>query len=235
MIFSSNNFTFNNIYSKDMNIHIVSEDSDVLNEYGVPFDIDSEENEITISFCYADNNTPLKWDYDTTVDFLGWVITDDYYEFISEDNEGIIYYLKGIGYTKRFANDMTGIIDVTFRMLSPYGYKHYIRQISKNEKNFNVYNYSNVDNAYKPVITLSEISSDSITNTTTNVELTINNLTSSDKIYIDNMMGTITDSKNRNRLNDSNRNWITLQMGLNKISVNGTCVVKVESYYPVMV
>ena len=38
-----------------MNIHIVSEDSDVLNEYGVPFDIDSEENEITISFCYADN------------------------------------------------------------------------------------------------------------------------------------------------------------------------------------
>jgi len=236
MIFSSNNFTFNNVYSKDMNIQLVSEDSGILNEHGIPFNIENEENEITLSFCYADDNTPLKWDYNTTMDFLGWIITDDYCEFISEDNEDVVYFLKGVGYSKRFTNDMTGIIDVTFKMLSPYGYKHYIRQASKNEKTFDVYNYSNVDNAYKPVITLSEISSSSITltNTTTNITFSIDNLTKSDKIYIDNMMGTITDSNNKNRLNDSNRNWIELKKGLNKISVGGTCKVKIESYYPVM-
>ena len=47
MIFSSNNFTFNNVYSKDMNIHLVSEDSDILNEYGIPFNIESDNEEIT--------------------------------------------------------------------------------------------------------------------------------------------------------------------------------------------
>ena len=237
MIFSSNNFTFNNIYSKDMNIHIVSEDSGVLNEYGIPLNVENDENEITLSFCYANNNTPLEWDYNTTVNFLGWVITDDYCEFISGDNEDVVYFLKGIGYSKRFANDMTGIIDVTFKMLSPYGYKHYTRQVLKNEKTFDVYNYSNVDNAYKPVITLSEISTSSVTltNTTTNNSFSINNLTKSDTIYIDNMMGTITDSKNNNRLKDSNRSWIELAKGLNKISVSGTCNIKIESYYPVMV
>ena len=237
MIFNSSNFTFNNIYSKDMNIHLVSEGSEILNECGIPFDIENKENEITLSFCYANDNLPLEWDYNTTVDFLGWVITDDYYEFISEDNEDIVYFLKGIRYNKRFTNSMTGIIDVTFKMLSPYGYKHYIRQATKNEKIFDVYNYSNVDNAYKPVITLSEISTNSITltNTTNNITFSINNLTKSDTIYIDNMMGTITDSKGVNRLNNSNRNWIELIRGLNKISVSGTCKVKIESYYPVMI
>ena len=78
MVFSSNNFTFNNVYSKDMNIQLVSEDSGILNEHGIPFNIENEENEITLSFWYADDNTPLKWDYNTTMDFLGWIITDDH-------------------------------------------------------------------------------------------------------------------------------------------------------------
>jgi len=53
MVFSSNNFTFNNIYSRDMNIHLVSEDSGILNDFGIPFNIESEDEEITLSFCYA--------------------------------------------------------------------------------------------------------------------------------------------------------------------------------------
>ena len=70
MIFYSNNFTFNNVYSEGSNIHLVSEDSNILNEYGVPFDIDEDTSEITLSFCYAENNTPLEWTYDVIVDFL---------------------------------------------------------------------------------------------------------------------------------------------------------------------
>lgn len=238
MIFSSNNFTFNNVYSKDMNIHLVSEDSDILNEYGIPFNIESDNEEITLSFCYAQEDTPLEWDYDTTVDFLSWMITDDFCEFVSEDNEDIIYFLKGVGYSKRFTNNMTGIIDVTFKILSPYGYKYYARQVSKSEKSFEIYNYSNMDNAYKPVITLSGISSNKITltNTTTDKEpFYIENLTNSDTIYIDNMMGTITDSKGNNRLVDSNRSWIELCKGSNTFSVSGTCNIKVVAYYPIMV
>jgi len=172
MIFYSNNFTFNEIDSKDLNIHLVSEGSDILNEYGIPFNIEDDTNEVTLSFCYANGNTPLEWTYDVTVDFLSWIITDDYCEFISEDNEDIIYFLKGISYKKRFTNNMTGIIDVTFKLLSPHGYKYFAREILKGETQFDMFNFSNIDNAYKPVITLSNISSEYVTlmNATTNKE-----------------------------------------------------------------
>lgn len=238
MIFHSNNFTFNNVYSEGTNIHLVSEDSGILNEYGVPFNINEGASEITLSFCYADNNTPLEWTYDATMDFLEWMITDDYCEFISEDNEDIIYFLKGVSYQKRFANNMTGIIDVTFEALSPYGYKHSIREILSNEKTFEIYNYSNADNSYKPVITLSNITSNYVTltnNTTKKEAFRIENLTKSDTIYIDNLMGTITDANNNNRLTDSNRAWVELCKGSNMFSVGGTCAIRVEAYYPMMV
>ena len=220
-----------------MNIHLVSEDSGILNDYGIPFSTESEDEEITLSFCYADGDSPLEWDYDTTFNFLEWIITDDYCEFISDDNEDIIYFLKGVSYAKRFTNNMEGIIDVTFKLLSPYGYKHYKREILPTENTFDIYNYSNVDNAYKPVITLSEISSDEITifNTTNGKEaFSIKNLTSSDIIYVDNLMCTIVDSKGKNRLTDSNRCWIELCKGSNLLSIDGDCNLKIECYYPIM-
>ena len=220
-----------------MNIHLVSEDTDVLNDYGIPFNIEDGDTEINFSFCYADGDIPLRWDYDTMANFLEWVITDDYCEFISEDNEDIIYFLKGVGYTKRFASDMTGIIDITFKLLYPYGFKHYIREILPTEKTFDIYNYSNVDNAYKPVVTLSKITTDTITltNKTLGKSFSIKNLTKSDTIYIDNLMGTITDAIGNTKLANSNRNWIELCKGLNSFSVSGTCNIKMECYYPVMV
>lgn len=238
MVFYSNNFTFNNVYSKGENIHLVSEESNILNDYGMPFNIEEDETEVTLSFCYAKDNTPLEWTYDVIVDFLGWVITDDYCEFISEDNEDVIYFLKGVSYTKRFTNNMTGIIDVTFKALSPYGYKHNVRQIAKGETRFEIENYSNIDNNYKPIITLSNISSNSITITNTTTEktsFTISNLTSSDKIYIDNLMGTIRDANGNNKISNSNRSWIELKKGKNVITVTGSCSIQIESYFPMMV
>lgn len=238
MVFYSNNFTFNDVYSKGENIHLVSEESNILNDYGVPFNIEEDETEVTLSFCYAKDNIPLEWTYDVIVDFLGWVITDDYCEFISEDNEDVIYFLKGVSYTKRFTNNMTGIIDVTFKALSPYGYKHSVRQIAKGETRFEIENYSNIDDNYKPVITLSNISSSSITitNTTTGkTSFTISNLTSSDKIYIDNLIGTIRDANGNNKISNSNRNWIELKKGRNVITVTGSCSMEIESYFPMMV
>ena len=56
MIFNSSNFFFNGIYSKDINIHLVSEGSGVLNDYGIPFNIESENEEIVLSFCYANED-----------------------------------------------------------------------------------------------------------------------------------------------------------------------------------
>lgn len=238
MVFNSNNFTFNNVYSKDVNIHLVTEDGGVLNDYGIPFNIENHEEEITLSFCYANDTTPLKWSYEVIVDFLGWMITEEFCEFISEDNEDVIYFLKGVGYKKRFTNSMTGIIDVTFKVLSPYGFKHYIREISSSEKVFDIYNYSNIDNAYKPVIVLSKITSKNVTlkNITTNKEpLSITEANNLGTIYIDNLTGTVTDGNGSSRLSNSNRSWIELKKGLNKFLVDGTCNIVVEAYYPIMI
>lgn len=238
MIFYSNNFTFNKIYSEEVNIHLISEDTDILNGYGIPFNITDETSEVTLSFCYSDGNTPLEWDYDTVVSFLEWMITDDYCEFVSEDNEDIIYFLKGIGYQKRFTNAMTGIIDVTFEVLSPYGYRHYIKEVPSKEKTFKLYNHSNSNNNYKPVIKLSNISTNNITLTNVTTGKTpfhIENLSKSDTIYIDNLMGTITDANGNSKLTNSNRSWIELSKGSNTIVVDGSCDIKVEAYYPIMV
>lgn len=238
MVFYSNNFTFNKVYSGNKNIHLVSEDTDILNEYGIPFNLNEDTNEITLSFCCANEDTPLEWTFDTIVDFLEWIITDDYCEFISEDNEDMIYFLKGTSYKKRFTNNMTGIIDVTFQVLSPYGYKYYSKKVAKGETKFEIYNYSNVDNNYKPIITLSNISGNSISlnNTNTNKgSFYIENLTGSDVIYIDNLMGTITDANGNSKLINSNRNWIELCKGYNVFLLSGSCDIEIEAYFPMMV
>ena len=45
MIFYSDKFFYNGIYSQDMNISLVSESSDILNEYGISYREGEEENE----------------------------------------------------------------------------------------------------------------------------------------------------------------------------------------------
>ena len=238
MAFYSDNFIFKNIYSKDVNIHLVSEDTNVLSKCGIPFNINEESNEITLSFCYSNETTPLEWTPDVISDFLEWMITDDYEEFVSEDNADVIYFLRGIGYQKRFTSSMTGIIDITFKALSPYAYKYYEKVIPQKEKIFEIYNHSNTDNNYKPVIILTNIDSDYITltnNTTNKTPFYVENSTNSNSIYIDNLMGTITDDNSNNKLMDSNRSWIELSKGTNIISVDGICDITVRAYYPIMV
>ena len=238
MIFYSNNFIFKNTNSKGVNIHLVYEDTDVLNKCGIPFNINNESNEITLSFCYSDGEVPFEWTSDVIEWFLEWMITDDYEEFISEDNTSVVYFLKGVGYQKRFTSSMTGIIDITFEVLSPYAYKYYEKVVSKEENTFEIYNHSNFDNNYKPIIILSNIASDYITltnETTGKTPFYIENSTNSNSIYIDNLMGTITDENSNNKLMDSNRSWIELSKGLNVISVDGICDINIKAYYPVMV
>ena len=186
------------------------ESKELLNKYGISYN-SKDENELVLSFCYAmEDGNPLVWDDEVLESVLGWFITDSYKEFISEDDESIIYFLKGVEYTKRLTNAFTGLIDITFKALSPFGYKYTKDIILPNENYVEIYNYSNSDNKYKPLITITEI-------------------------YIDGEMGTIQDSENNNLINNSNRKWIELCKGVNEISIEGICTLIIESYYPMMV
>ena len=237
MVFYSDVFTFNDICSKDVNISLVYEDSDILNSYGVPFSIEDNEQEVTLSFCYSQDNVPLKWDSEVIGDFLGWMITDDYCEFISEDDENISYFLKGIGYEKRFTHDMTGIIDITFKALSNYAYRSYIKSVEKPSEEFIVQNDSNVSKPCKPIIEIGNISSESISiyNFTTNKEPFIINTRSSENITIDNETGVVINDKGENLIMDCNRKWVEISKGDNIMFIEGDCDITFKVYYPVMV
>ena len=236
-MFYSGNFYFDKKHSSEYGICQVTEEDNVLNEYGLSYN-GEENNEITLSFCYTNNfEDAYVWENDIIEDVLEWLITDDYKEFISEDNEDIVYFLKGTSYVKRFTPDMKGIIDVTFKTLSQYGYRYYTKNVIKPNAKFDVLNSSNIDKPYKPIIELKNISSKNIqiSNLTTNKSpFIINNLSNKD-IIIDNTIGTITDVDGNNLIMSSNRKWIELVKGYNSILVEGNCDIIFKAYYPIMV
>ena len=236
-MFYSGNFYFDKKHSSEYGIYQVTENNDILNEYGISYK-GEEDGEITLSFCYADNFDEAQvWESEVLESVLSWLITDDYKEFISEDNEGIIYFLKGESYTKRFTYEMKGIIDVTFKTLSQYGYKYYTKKITNTDEEFKVLNDSNINKPYKPIIELKNISSDSIkisNLTTLKSPFIINNLSNKD-VTIDNTIGTIVDIDGNNLIMNSNRKWIELVKGYNSILVEGDCDIVFKAYYPVMV
>ena len=237
MIFYSDKFYYDGLYSQDLEVLLVSESSEVLNEYGISY-MNGEEKEITLSFCYVDSTEqPLPWNSEKLESVLGWLITDEYKEFISEDNDEVTYFLKGVGYTKRFTADMRGLIDVTFKALSCYGYRNYIKEIKNPTGEFVLTNSSNINKTCKPVIELNNISSETIqiTNLTTNRTPFIVNTNSSKSIIIDNETGVVINDNNENLIMDCNRKWIELGKGDNTISVEGNCDIVFKVHCPVMV
>ena len=236
-MFYSGNFYFDKKHSSEYGICQVTEEDNVLNEYGLSYNSE-EDNEITLSFCYTNNFEDAQiWENEILEGVLEWLITDEYKEFISEDNEDIVYFLKGKSYVKRFTPDMKGIIDVTFKTLSQYGYRYYTKKVIRPNAKFEVLNSSNIDKPYKPIIELKNISSKNIqiSNLTTNKSpFIINNLSNKD-IIIDNTIGTITDVDGNNLIMSSNRKWIELVKGYNSILVEGNCDIIFKAYYPIMV
>lgn len=237
-MFYSGDFYFDNKHSSEFSIYQVTEKNDVINEYGISYN-NEDNNEIVLSFCYANKlDEALVWEDEVLQFFTEWIITDDYKEFISGDDADVIYFLKGVSYVKRFTPDMKGIIDVTFKTLNNYGYKYYISEtINSMSGIFSIFNESNTSKNYKPIIEISDISSNAITITNLTSGKTpflINNL-SSKNITIDNMIGTIFDSQGNNLIMNSNRKWIELVRGENLIQVDGKCNIVFKAYYPVMV
>jgi len=238
MVFYSDKFYYNGVYSQDLGILLVSESSSVLNEYGISYVSREEENEIVLSFCCVDRvEQPLPWDNEVLETVLEWFIADEYLEFISEDNIDLVYFLKGIGYTKRFTPDMKGIVDVTFKVLSNYGYRNYEKKIENPVDKFIISNNSNVNKPCKPIIELTNISSNliKITNLTTNKTPFTIETQSNKSISIDNETGIILGDDNKNLIMNSNRKWIELIKGDNSILVEGNCDVTFKIYCPVMV
>lgn len=233
-MFYSGNFIYDGKYSDEYDFHLVSEGGGILNEYGINF---SDNDEITLTFCYSsEHGTPYEWTDDTLMFAHEWFIGDDYRPFVSEDNDSYCYLLKGKSLVKRFDNSMRGLIDVTFDILDNYTYKMQNIIIENTEKEYSIYNYSNIKKPYKPIIELYNVNSKDIIifNNTTKKSISLNDLDIGADIVIDNQIGTIIDSNGKNLLMNCDRNWLEFKKGANLIKINGDCTAKIKSMYPIM-
>ena len=95
-MFYSGDFYFDKKHSSEFNIYQVTEKNDVMNEYGISYN-GEKDGQITLSFCYANDFEEAQvWESEFLETVLEWLITDDYKEFISEDNTSVVYFLKGV-------------------------------------------------------------------------------------------------------------------------------------------
>lgn len=164
-----------------------------------------------------------------------WFITDNYNEFISEDDAEYLYFMKGISIEKLFNYERKGVVKVKFSLLDNYAYKSQTIILDNGKNNINILNPSNVCKN-KPKITLYDVKSDEviINNKANNKSLEIGNIVPNSTIIIDNQVGTIFNADKENLIKNSNRNWFTLEKGINEVEIIGDCSFKLEAMYPIM-
>lgn len=255
-MFISSKFIFNGIHCDDMNVNLISFDSEIFNKYGFDYSEEitmvknkrfssyyleeqSEADDITLCMVLSDiDNNAMTWDKTTLDSVLDWLIRDDFCSFVSEDDLDLVYYLKVIKVSKYFTYDMKGYIEVTFKPYSNYAYKRVNKTITTDiETDFKFLNRSNVDYKYNPILSIKNLGDTSnvitIKNLNNNTEFTIKNLEANELVTVDCLMGTVFNENGENRLANCNREWITLTKGNNSFKILGKSEVKIDCQFPI--
>lgn len=235
MFFLSENFTFNGKTNKSMNVELVNFDEDFFYQRGLPYNetinkldsfsenplytsiVNDSVDEIVLNLLLVENNRPKVWTTEKIKEIMGWLVTEDFEPFISEDNQDIVYYFKASNIVKYFTPENTGYLEVTFQPYSSYGY---IKKEFTTSGSLIINNPSNINNPYKPIIKVtSDVGNISITNSTKKETFTLNDVTK--EIVIDNLYRTVQTLDGENKISNCNRGWISLNKGNNNIEVVG--------------
>ena len=257
-MFFSENFRFNNVYSKDMNVILTYSDNSVLTKYGTNYNsqllsdgsdevfysetVTTEDIEFDLIRVDEYQNS-IPWTLDSRRKVLDWMITGEFCEFISEDNPELIYYFKCIGVSREFNADMQGIMKLKMKPLSPYAFTPLIVEThrAKSDKliEFDITNESNVTSKYYPQISILALEDNAyveIFNTTTSeASLTLNGLKKGERVTIDCKMKSVFDDNGNNQLLKCNRAWLYLKKGKNNLQVKGNCEIEVMAQFPILV
>ena len=244
----SEKFTLNGIEGFSKNMYIVTFDSDVLINKGIPFsrninsidgysqfnpmfrDEDTPPDDIILNFMYIENNMPQIWDEEKILDVKKWIITDDFIPFTTQDNPNYIYYLM----CKKIQNKMTpeglGVLECTFTPFSHFAYNAYNSTITvKSSKNIVIDNPSIY--SYEPIIKIKNLGNEETVNKIGDLEVT--GLATNEKVTIDNIMLTVINENNENRFSKCNRNWVSLSPGENIVPVSGNCEIEILCEFPI--
>lgn len=250
--FISDNFFFNGISNSSMNVVSVDFDNSDFIDYGLLYSKEITEevlannrkiylegsntsDDIVLQVALIDEfYNPKKWDNYTLHKVVNWFKTDEFVEFISEDNLDIIYYVKATNIKKHINGNWQGYIEVTLRPFSNY---IYTRKIYETNGNTTLLTENISSETYRPIIEISNATGTaSFKNTTTNKDpLIINSLKLEDKIIIDNEMCTIETIDEVNKFKLGNRKWLELQTGNNELEIVCNGNVKIKAEFPILI
>ena len=252
-MFVQPNFTFNGLYSLDMNVSICSvQNNYLLNDIGVTYEIDYATLNSLIDYMpyYGENFVEptyvemdlLVYNPETmesldmseidTEAIYDWLLTDYFAPFISDDDKEIIYYFKVVKIAKTLTYDNKGYLKVTFKPFSNYQYrrKEYEKRVA-NPTTFDIYNYSR--KTYMPIIELTNYGNEETINKIGDME--IKGLKTGEKIIIDNLSKIVQDNEGLNKFSCCNRRWIELKPRItNQIEVSGNCNIKFICEFPIV-
>lgn len=249
-MFVNPNFTFNGIYSQDMNVSIATFDTNMFNDIGVEYTSDisiendlveyspyytesfSESSDIELNLVIYDSTTMEAIDIDLVdmEQIMDWLITDDFAPFITDDNPDVIYYFKVVKLMKVLTFNGTGYLRVTFKPYSKYAYKRQEYEVTvSGSSTLTIYNPSR--QIYKPIIEITNLGGTSTVNRINNMEVV--GLTTNEVIKIDNLTKLVIDKNGTNRFSLCNRKWIELKPRKNNtITLSGSCRIKIICEYP---
>ncbi|MGV2640145.1 hypothetical protein GNF86_01645 [Clostridium perfringens] len=251
-------FEFDGKKSKDRNLKmVVIDNKSEEDKFGVEQEIIEEDNgtdtplflgikrkpqSLKISIMKMNKySRPLPYTDKELDEICRWLFKKEYKPFIPWDNTGMVYYVIFTKGTDFFNCAKEGYINLEMRLNAPYGYSNLFNNDYriKGEKVIDIYNGSDIDNFIYPDIEfeLRDNSTDlTIKNLSLGETMEFNNLVSNDHIMIYNEglkdMVSLKD-KSRNIFQHSNKQFIKLQYGLNRIQVKGNCRIRFLYQYPI--
>lgn len=251
-MFISPNFRFNGKSNRDMGVYISTFDSNVLNDIGINYNTSvSVENGISYNPSYKEtveeageitlqlllynrfNGSLIEWNQDEREKIFDWLIGDgEFYPFISDDHSDLVYYFKTVKISKYLSYQNKGVVNVTFKPLSPYCYKEKnITETITAPKDLAIYNPSLLD--YKPIIEITNLGDSTTVNKIGTMEIT--KLDTNQTVIIDNLMLLVQDNQGSNLLEKCNRKWITLNKKSNNvIHVEGNMKLTIRCQFPLI-
>lgn len=256
-MFISDKFIFNGRHSDEMNISLVTFDSELFNDYGLNYNEtitlgktksdysyftteSGDIEEITLNMALNDEHDgAMVWDDSTIVEVTNWLITDSFAEFISEDNLDLAYYFKVKKIIKKFTRDKTGYLEVAIQPFSNLAYQKYSKtMIFEKKGTFTINNPSNLKEPYKPILIIKNLGDNlniiTIHNESIDKELfEIRDLDKKEEITIDSRMGTVFNQYGEYKLMNCNREWLELKQGRNIINVSEQVEVTLKCQYPI--
>lgn len=258
-MFHSENCYWDNINMADIGLCLITFENDILDTYGITYkeniNMDSnysdnpffmsdkkESEDIVLNFCLLDEfGEPMPWSDEKLAEVCDLFITDTFKPFRSFDNLNYTYFLKATQIVKKLTLKRTGYLEITFKPYSCYVYDVMEYNVRVDgEYKLKIFNNSNVDGLYAPVIKIEnlgdELTVNAITNTTTGSQaLEITNVNHMETITIDNRYYTVVNQDGDNKFSSCNRKWIGLSKGHNELKITGNCNVSFNVAFPISI